>query len=272
MYTSAGFSYPADYSDKTPRIYISGPMRGYDQDNYPAFDAVRDLIVRFGGIAFSPADLDRASGDTGFKSTIDTYMDRDMSIIRRLQPGRDKLYLLWGWEKSKGARAEKAYAEVREIVTVKPEDWGCPGRPVDFKAAEEARKDMPVMHDCGPAVTNPASAAIRDGEVRVTDATTGGQKGMKTARFDLMPPHFLWELAELYGRGARKYADRNWEKGYKWGLNIGALQRHLNLWIRGNERDEDGNHHLACVAWHAAALFTFQKFSQGTDDRSAFRD
>lgn len=42
-------------------------------------------------------------------------------------------------------------------------------------------------------------------EVRVVDPTTGGEKGSKLARFSLIPPEFLWALAEHYGKGAAKY-------------------------------------------------------------------
>lgn len=104
-------------------------------------------------------------------------------------------------------------------------------------------------------------------EVRIVDAGTGGEKGQKLARFDLMPPEALWAVAEVFGRGVKKYADRNWEKGYKWGLSFGALQRHLLLWQLGEDIDEEtGSHHLAQVAWHALVLLTFYLRRVGTDD------
>ena len=103
-------------------------------------------------------------------------------------------------------------------------------------------------------------------EVRVVDPVTGGEKGTKLARFDLIPPEASWALAEVYGRGAKKYADKNWEKGYKWGLSVAALERHLNLWKRGEKLDEDGNYHIIQVAWHAFCLFTFELRGLGTDD------
>jgi hypothetical protein len=104
-------------------------------------------------------------------------------------------------------------------------------------------------------------------EVRIVDAVTGGEKGQKLARFDLMPPEALWCVAEVFGRGAKKYADRNWEKGYKWGLSFGALQRHLMLWQLGEDIDEEtGSYHLAQVAWHALVLLTFYLRNLGTDD------
>jgi hypothetical protein len=104
-------------------------------------------------------------------------------------------------------------------------------------------------------------------EVRIVDSTTGGEKGSKLARFDLIPPEAHWALAEVYGNGSKKYADRNWEKGYKWGLSVAALERHLNLWKRGESIDlETGCYHLMQVAWHAFTLFTYELRGLGTDD------
>ena len=42
-------------------------------------------------------------------------------------------------------------------------------------------------------------------EVRIIDKFTGGEKGEKLDRYDLIPPEFEKELAVHYGRGARKY-------------------------------------------------------------------
>lgn len=104
-------------------------------------------------------------------------------------------------------------------------------------------------------------------EIRIVDPTTGGQKGSKLARFDLIPPEPLWALAEHYGRGALKYDDRNYEKGYKWGLSFAALQRHLYQWVGGESFDaETGTHHLISAAWHCFALFLFETRTLGTDD------
>lgn len=95
------------------------------------------------------------------------------------------------------------------------------------------------------------------GEVRVT-SETGGEKGQKLARFDLIDSRFLWELAKVCGIGARKYSDDNWRKGYEWGLSYGALQRHLHQFLQGESLDaECGTHHMAHVAWHGMVLFVF---------------
>lgn len=110
-------------------------------------------------------------------------------------------------------------------------------------------------------------------ETRVTDPVTGAQKGSKLARYDLIPSDVLLALAEHYGRGARKYADRNWEAGYRWGLSFAALMRHAWAWWGGEDVDEEtGSSHMTAVAWHAFALATFQARGRGTDDRDDGRE
>jgi hypothetical protein len=121
--------------------------------------------------------------------------------------------------------------------------------------------------DTAKALVEKALGAKDSTEVRVTSAT-GGQKGVKLARYDLIPEPALEALAETYGRGAKKYAPNNYRKGYDWGLSVGAMRRHLGRWLRGETFDEDGHYHLIQVAWHAFTLFIFQKYGLGTDDRA----
>lgn len=110
-------------------------------------------------------------------------------------------------------------------------------------------------------------ASLKVEEVRITDPTTGGQKGSKLARFSLIPAEFLWALAEHYGIGAKKYDDRNWERGYKWSLSQDAHDRHFNQWLRGEDKDQEtGTNHLIAAAWHLVALYIYQLRGLGTDD------
>jgi len=102
-------------------IYIAGPMRGIRHFNFPAFDAARDQLRGDGWSVISPADLDRETGfdETAFaddydwldlgKANFDLHdaVDRDVAAIKRC----DAIYMLQGWEKSRGAKAEKALAE-----------------------------------------------------------------------------------------------------------------------------------------------------------------
>ena len=112
-------------------------------------------------------------------------------------------------------------------------------------------------------------------EWRVQDPTTGAQKGQKDVRTDLLPADVLLELSRHYGRGSAKYADRNWEGGYKWSLSHAALLRHLLLFWNGEDIDHDAEigdfPHLVAVVWHAVALLAFYLRSSGTDDRPGGR-
>lgn len=104
-------------------------------------------------------------------------------------------------------------------------------------------------------------------EVRVT-SSSGGQKGMKPARFDLLPWDALWTVAELYGKGAEKYEDRNWERGYDWSLSFASLIRHATQFWQGEDDDsETGLPHLASVVFHALGLLRFMREHPEFDNR-----
>lgn len=95
-------------------------------------------------------------------------------------------------------------------------------------------------------------------ETRVV-SSTGGEKGSKLARFDLIPMNALWKVAELYGKGAEKYDDWNWRKGYDFKLSQAAMWRHYALWAEGQKYDPETNcHHLAAVVFHALSLMVFE--------------
>jgi len=105
-------------------------------------------------------------------------------------------------------------------------------------------------------------------ETRTTDPTTGGQKGQKLARFSLLPVEPLWELAEHYGKGCRKYSERNFELGYAWSLSYDAAMRHLNQFWGGEDMDpETRTKHVIAAAWHCLALALFMKTHPEKDDR-----
>lgn len=96
-----------------------------------------------------------------------------------------------------------------------------------------------------------------------------GVKGVKAARFDLIPPEPNWYEALVYGAGAEKYQDRNWEAGYEWGKGIAALERHIQLFKAGEDIDpEFGLPHLAHARWHTGTLLSFYARGMGIDDRT----
>ena len=88
------------------------------------------------------------------------------------------------------------------------------------------------------------------------------------ARFDLLQPEALYALAEHYGKGAEKYAERNWEKGTEWNVPYASMMRHIMAWQAGEDHDpENGTHHMIAAAWNAIAIYTYYMREIGTDDR-----
>lgn len=87
-------------------------------------------------------------------------------------------------------------------------------------------------------------------------------------RTDLIPPVAIFGYADVLGRGARKYGDRNWEAGISYSRIFGALQRHAWDWWGGEELDPDeGQHHLSSVLWCAGTLLHYSFTGTSIDDR-----
>lgn len=103
----------------------------------------------------------------------------------------------------------------------------------------------------------------------VEASTEGIRFDQGKPRYDLIPPEVLEEYAKVMEFGARKYADRNWEKGMKWGRVFRSALSHLLKFWRGETYDEEsGLHHLAHALWNVAALLTYSLRKVGTDDRA----
>jgi len=99
-------------------------------------------------------------------------------------------------------------------------------------------------------------------------SSTGGEKGVKIERYDLIPEYPLKMLAILYGKGIEKYAPRNWELGFEWSKSFASLQRHSHSFWDGEDTDADmDSPHLTAVAWHAFALLEFSRRHPNFDDR-----
>lgn len=91
---------------------------------------------------------------------------------------------------------------------------------------------------------------------------------MKPERHDLIPVPALSLLARLYGKGAEKYAEHNWRKGYEWSKSYAAAQRHMQLFWDGEDIDEEmGLPHVTCATFHMMALATFMSEHPEFDDR-----
>jgi len=68
-------------------------------------------------------------------------------------------------------------------------------------------------------------------------------------RFDLISSIALKRLAQHFENGAKKYGDRNWEKGQPLSRYLDSLIRHAYCLLEG-KKDED---HASAIAWNAMA-------------------
>ena len=113
------------------RVYIAGPMTGIPQFNFPAFDAAARDLRAVGLDVVSPAELDdpedreaalqspdgsALSYGTGVKKTWGEFLGRDVRLIA--DGGIEAVYVLPGWNNSRGARLETFVAKAMQGLTI----------------------------------------------------------------------------------------------------------------------------------------------------------
>lgn len=251
----------------------------------------------------------------------------------------DVVCVLPGWEKSRGAQAEVALARALGLEVWEfdpsdesfdiledarpmsdpnhvPEDQGVKTKYQDgFVTTEhdpERRDYVDWVTTTKTSAFNTATFTLPEGTVTITApasepevrtaSSTGGEKGVKLARYDLIPVLPLRLLAEHYGRGAAKYADNQWRRGYEFSKSIAAKVRHFEAWRGGEDfdvcpadgygcrhTDQDGNpftgvpsdngptcfnhtgsHHLAADLWHSMFLLEGTEHWPEHDDRFTY--
>ena len=89
------------------KIYIAGPMRGYPEYNFPAFEEAENRLQILGHEVKSPHRMDL---EIGFDPRQDAWTQEDSyKAIRRDVEAIiwcDVVVMLPGWDRSVGARAE----------------------------------------------------------------------------------------------------------------------------------------------------------------------
>lgn len=93
------------------KVYIAGPMTGYRDYNFPAFDVAAKRLRDCGYAVVNPADLDRERGfdpslDEADAAFLRNALQRDLSAICDC----DGVAVLDGWQQSLGACIEVALA------------------------------------------------------------------------------------------------------------------------------------------------------------------
>ena len=110
------------------KIYVAGPMRGYEQFNFPAFAAATDYFRSLGWEVLNPAEKDDEvhgkemattnltgsieEAEKNFGFSLRDALAYDLSWICK---NATHIYMLKGWEKSRGAMAEHATAVALDL-------------------------------------------------------------------------------------------------------------------------------------------------------------
>lgn len=121
------------------RLYLSGPMTNIPDLNRPAFDAAAERLRAEGHFVINPAELSAMFGtpeeiEESFKCLYGTtdkvfwfkqhvalassIIDADLAAVR----SRDAIYMLKGWENSRGAKKELAEALAHGLTVMQEGD------------------------------------------------------------------------------------------------------------------------------------------------------
>lgn len=88
------------------KLYVAGPMRGYPNLNFPAFNTATEMLRGDGFEVVNPVELNPDP---------DADYIECMRIDIKALCDCDGIYLLTGWENSEGANAEYQVARMLKL-------------------------------------------------------------------------------------------------------------------------------------------------------------
>ena len=138
------------------KLYIAGPMTGYPEYNFPAFDEAKERLEQAGYEVVSPADLDREMGfdpntTVWGKDKLKEVFKNDIVHLMEC----DGVALLAGHKGSKGAQAETTIARWLGLTVMMAHDW--------IEEATEESSISAAIHygDTGESILEEASRLTR---------------------------------------------------------------------------------------------------------------
>ncbi|BCP56212.1 hypothetical protein K32_48290 [Kaistia sp. 32K] len=200
------------------RIYVAGPMTGYPDLNFPAFNAAAEALQADGWDAVNPADHGIVDG-----AEWGDYLRADIAQLAQCEA----IYLLPGWPQSKGAQLEITIAKALGMnvlyapgaeSTTHPDDptMRCSGLGTIRMggAFDEARIDVigqngPTGEHYQPAPTlGEVLTAVAPAEI--SDALAGGD----------LPDGLTWEQAPEWANVLMSSTggDYFWAEAFKHGV------------------------------------------------------
>jgi len=252
-------------------IYIAGPMTGYKDFNFAAFDKARNKLNDEGWTVISPADIDRENGFDALKGDspelvtkefMRKAMRADLDALQKV----DAIYMLTGWEDSKGASAEYHVAKWRGIEVLHED-----GSKISLDDLLKQRRRMPVKPNEIKVETYKSNLVDIAMQLHaVTNPTDPkGEAGSKKAPMWLLPPFSLEQQAWAHKEGQEKYQAYNWRSTKVCASTyISAILRHWGKFLNGQNLDEhSGAHHLGHIAANCNILMDAQERGCLIDDR-----
>jgi len=250
-------------------VYVLGPMRGKYKYNFPAFDAMAEKLWERGFGVVNPAQLDRESGfdveslpdnhdwsridnlGENCKMTLDSIVNRDLDALKQC----NAYVALDGWEKSSGARAEKAVLDWKQAVRLDPDTLEPYTRLGDAPSWWAGPQPTAVSGCAGPVQIHP-SFLVSDPMGRPVGTNPKDLCGQKKPPMTLIPTASLIYLARVMELGAKKYTPFNWRNPatpVRMTVYLAAAWRHLLQILDGENNDPESNnphaaHAMACFA------------------------
>lgn len=114
------------------------------------------------------------------------------------------------------------------------------------------------------------NSLIREPKISIDPPSSEGRKDdSDKIRLELIPMELITEVGKVMTFGAKKYSDRNWERGMSYSRVFGACVRHLCAWwnpLVPDTDDETGLSHLSHAACCIAFLVSYECRGQGEKD------
>jgi hypothetical protein len=189
-------------------------------------------------------------------------------------------YPNWNYD-TFNAAAQRLRAAGHEVFNPAENDNGSSGKPREFYlrldvkavASAEAVAVLPGWERSEGAslevhIARHLAMPVYHAETMEPVDAQGRKDDSDKLRFDLIDGGSLTDLARVYTFGARKYTDRNWEKGIQWSRVFGAVMRHMWAFWNGQDLDpETGLPHTIHAAWGCFALTNYLRNRKQFDDR-----
>ena len=167
-----------------PTVYISGPMSGLPEFNYPAFGEAAQEMRAMGWNVINPAE--NHGGRTDLPK--EEYFRADIPLVA----GADAIYMLKGWEVSVGAQLEFAVARACGVRALTYHNGPqSPGVAMEYDDAYRYGWEVRTKASEGPRVEyaheHPVFGALKrwPGETAITRPETGIKKEVDSDEPDL---------------------------------------------------------------------------------------